>query len=381
MDIGIIGGGITGLTTAIALHKLGIPCKVYERAPQFTFTGAGIHLSPNAIKVFKWLGMEEEIVNAGVTLKNAVITNKDLKPLRKSKAAFISDDSHQFMVGIHRATLHQVLVKHIPENTLQLGYEFQSYDQLKDTIQLNFSHTSTQTGILLGCDGIHSRIRQQLFPEAELRYSGYTCWRGVSRAPVTPEFQEFSAEAWGWKKRFGFANIGHNLVYWFAVISAPPHFPVVRKDIHTYLKEQFHSFHPCIQNIIDQTDLQEIFRDDIEDVKPLNRWHHKNICLLGDAAHATTPNMGQGGAQGIEDAYYMSQCLKKFNNPIQAFENFESMRRKKVDQIVNNSWMMGKWAHSTFGQPLLKFMLGSMPEKSIAKQMQQVFHIDEPFAN
>lgn len=381
MNISIIGGGITGLTTALGLHKLGIPCKVYERAPEFAFIGAGIHLSPNAIKVFKWLGIEDQVIKSGVTLKNAVITDENLKPLRKIKEEFISDESHQFMVGIHRATLHNILVKNLPDGVLQLGHEFRSLDQHEHSVQINFSNTSVTSNLVLGCDGIHSTVRRQLFPNAELRYSGYTCWRGVSRAPVTPEFQEFSAEAWGWKRRFGFVNIGQDLVYWFAVISAPRYFDIHRNDIHTYLKEQFHSFHPCINNILDQTDIREIFRDDIEDLKPMNSWHKGNICLMGDAAHATTPNMGQGGAQGIEDAYYMSQCIKKYPTTKEAFEQFESMRHPKVDHIVNNSWMMGKMAHSTLGQPVLKFVLGKMPEKSLAKQMQGIFHIDQPFAN
>lgn len=379
MKISIIGGGITGITTALALHKLGISCKVYERAPEFKFVGAGIHLSPNALDVFKWLNIDEAVINAGVKLKNAVITHENLRPLRKSKDGFISDGSQQFMVGIHRAKLHQVLVDHLPEGTLELGHEFTSLEQKQEEVLINFSHTSIKTDMVLGCDGIHSPIRHQLFPASVVRYSGYTCWRGVAHIQINDDFKEFSAEAWGWKKRFGFVNIGDDRVYWFAVISAPQHFNVHRKDLRVYLKEQFYAFNPFVKKMIDATNHTEIFRDDIEDVKPMECWHKNKVCLMGDAAHATTPNMGQGGAQGIEDAYYMSQCIKKYGDPQQIFVQFEKKRRKKVDQIVNNSWLMGKIVHSTIGQPLLKIMMAKAPEKQITKQLQYIFKIDEPF--
>jgi 2-polyprenyl-6-methoxyphenol hydroxylase-like FAD-dependent oxidoreductase len=378
MNISIIGGGITGLTTAIALNKLGIPCKVYESAPELGPVGAGIVMSPNAMKVFKWLGIEDEVTNAGVPLKKAVISNRELKPLRKSKAEFISDPSDQFMIALHRAALQKVLVKNLPSEILQLGHELNSISTNQNGYDLHFKNETVYTDLVLGADGIHSKVREHIFPGSPLRYSGQTCWRGVARFELPAELKEFSNESWGNHSRFGFVNIGEDLIYWFAVISSDAGFKPVQKDVRDFLKIHFNSYHNSVNQMISRTAPEHIIQNDLYDLKRLNSWHKGGICLMGDAAHATTPNMGQGGAQGVEDAYYLSQLLKKYDDPGNAFSAFEQMRRKKVDTIVNNSWMMGKLAHNAIGQPLMKIILKYSSEKQLAKQMQNVFHIDEP---
>jgi 2-polyprenyl-6-methoxyphenol hydroxylase-like FAD-dependent oxidoreductase len=233
--------------------------------------------------------------------------------------------------------------------------------------------------MLLAADGIHSKVRQAIFANTSLRYSGQTCWRGVAEMELNDDLVMDCIEAWGHKQRFGIAKIAKNQVYWFAVQSAAANGKDRPESLKQDLLALFGNFHPLVQKIIGATENSAIIRTDICDLKRLDSWHKGKICLLGDAAHATTPNMGQGGAQGVEDAYYIAQLLQKYNQPEEAFAKFEELRRPKVDSIVNNSWRFGQWSHSPFMQPVFKTLLKWMPESMVSAQMQKVFSLDEPF--
>jgi 2-polyprenyl-6-methoxyphenol hydroxylase-like FAD-dependent oxidoreductase len=231
--------------------------------------------------------------------------------------------------------------------------------------------------LLLGADGIHSKVRQQLFPKSATRYSGQTCWRGIAPVSLPNERIHHGQEAWGRKVRFGFAPISEQEVYWFAVANAPQGEKDEPGSKKEKLKAMYQDFHPLIGQIIDQTPPEKILRNDISDLKRLPTWYQNRICLLGDAAHATTPNMGQGGGQGVEDAYYISNILAQEKDYRQAFAQFEKERRKKVDYIVNTSWQFGKMAHNPLGQRLFKVMMKWTPERILARQMQKMYAVKE----
>lgn len=377
MKVLIIGGGITGLTTALGLTKLGISCKVFERAPQLTAVGAGIWMAPNALKVFEWLGIEQKVLNQGVALKRVELTNKNLIPIRQSKSEFISDKNFS-IASIHRAKLQTILTEALPQGILNLGKEYISHEYVSDKVRVTFSGGHTEEAdVVLAADGIHSKVRQNLFPESSLRYSGVTCWRGISEGDIDPQLKATCMEAWGKKIRFGFSTIGDNQIYWFAVKNSLPDQKDNLATLQDELLNYYKDFSPAVHKIIRQTPKEKLFRNDICDLKRLKTWHQGRICLLGDAAHATTPNMGQGGAQGVEDGYYISHLLAISKDPVSAFEQFEKLRRKKVDQIVNTSWLMGKMAHNPIAQPIVKFMMRLTPEKMLIKQMKELYYIKE----
>ena len=114
-------------------------------------------------------------------------------------------------------------------------------------------------------------------------------------------------------------------------------------------------------------------------LKRLEKWHDHNICLLGDAAHATTPNMGQGAGQGIEDAYVLAQLFSQYKTTDKLFDKFEKLRREKVDYVVNNSWRFGKMAHNSAGRVILKTMMKLTPESVINRQLQKLYEIETYF--
>jgi 2-polyprenyl-6-methoxyphenol hydroxylase-like FAD-dependent oxidoreductase len=375
MEIAIIGGGIAGLTAALALKKAGIQSTVYEQADQLNEVGAGIWLQPNALKVLNYLGLKEPILQNAIQLDRVDITNHQLKPFQSGDRV-VQDNEGNKIVSIHRAKLQKILVEALPDNSLKLGHELKSLTQKTSKVELEFEHTSVSADYVLAADGIHSKIRKQLFPQSALRHSGQTCWRGVAEITLPNQLQKVGREAWGNDVRFGFSQVSNESVYWFAVAKAKPFEEDDDKSsLKDCLNKKFKDFHPIVNQIINSTDEQKIIRGDLMDLRRINQWHDHNICLIGDAAHATTPNMGQGAGQGIEDAYVIAKLFSKGGLSEKIFADFERLRREKVDYVVNNSWRFGKLAHSYFGRTIMKTIMKITPESVLNKQLEKLYSL------
>ncbi|MEQ8303907.1 MAG: FAD-dependent monooxygenase [Cyclobacteriaceae bacterium] len=378
MKVGIIGGGITGLTTALALQKLGIQSVVYEQAKEINAIGAGIWLQPNAIKVLDWLGLKNEVKKQGIELDKMEITNPQLKPYKKIKSEVVQDAEGNQTVAIHRARLHNILYTELlKSNEVQLDKKYKSHTISTAGINLQFENGEDQVDILLGADGIDSLVRKAFLPESSVRSSGQVCWRGISKMNLPDSLKNLGQESWGKQIRFGFSQIHDGEVYWFAVANEEHLKKAEEVGRKEYLSKLFQDFSSVITGLIEHTEPAKIHQTILHDLNKLPVWYNGNICLIGDAAHATTPNMGQGACQGIEDAYYISRSLSKsLHSAEEAFQQFQSKRIKKVDYIVNTSWQFGKMAHSKVGQPLMKLMLKLTPESVMSSQMNKLYAIE-----
>ena len=377
MKYAIIGAGIGGLTTALALEKIGADYEVFEKAPKIDEVGAGIWLAPNALSVLQYLDVLDEVKVKGNTINQITLAQADLAPISDNDQDFIEEEFGFTTIAIHRAALQQLLFDKIPKERIHLGKGFQSYEECPNgNIKVKFEDdTIIETNYLLGADGIHSKVRKQLFPESKIRYSGQTCWRGVANFEMTSEFQHRGMELWGNQIRFGISKIAENKVYWFAVALDRPDQKDNRDQLQQKLIEMFKEFDPMVTQLILSTPIEKIVRNDIIDLALLNHWHHDNICLIGDAAHATTPNIGQGGAQAIEDAYYLSKMIANDQGNKHNFKIFEGKRKKKVTTIVNQSWSTGKMAHWKYGQGFRNFVLKCVPKKVLQKKMIEMYQI------
>ncbi|WP_452224392.1 FAD-dependent monooxygenase [Lacinutrix chionoecetis] len=373
----IIGAGIGGLATALVFEKLNIDYQLFEKAAGPNAVGAGIWLAPNALQVLEFANVLDQVTQAGNIINRITLTNAKLQSLADSSQLPAKEKYGFSTVAIHRGTLQSVLINALPKHKIHWNKAFQSFQENKDSVTVTFADGSQTTSqYLLAADGINSQVRNQLFPESQIRYSGQTCWRGVMQKPLPLAYKERGIEMWGKGIRFGLSQLSETETSWFAVKKSK----AFKTDDKTILKEKLHklynNFHPLVHELIENTDINNILRNDITDLKPISHWQKGNICLLGDAAHATTPNMGQGGAQAIEDAYYLGKLIDKYperNN----FKAFEKKRYKRVKSIVNQSWRTGKIAHLTTGATLRNTIFSKIPKKLIDRNMNSVYDLKD----
>lgn len=375
--ITIIGAGIGGLTTAIALEQKGFEVEIFESFPEMKRMGAGIVLANNAMKVYERLGLKEIIFQNSQHISSLKIVDQNLEVLSKINLKPFEEKLGVHYVGIHRGTLQQILIEQLKTTQLHLGKKLQHLIEVNDEIQLFFEDSSSHsTHCLLGADGIHSKVRQHYFEKTVVRDAYQVCWRGVTKFDLPKKFSNEINEAWGKGTRFGIVPLANGEVYWFAVARYKKDF---RKEFKIEdLEEIYKDYHPIVGEIISKTSKENILTNEINDLKPLKNWFSKNMCLIGDAAHATTPNMGQGACQAIEDALAIAICLEGEKDLQRAFSKFQKIRMKKANGVINQSWQIGKMAHweNGIGRSLRNFILKMTPESIAAKQSAKIFELN-----
>jgi len=375
----VVGGGIGGLTLAIALQRKGLQVTMYEQAPQFRPLGAGLALAVNAMKAFGALGIDNEILHAGKVLKKLTIKDQKGNILTQTDAEKISRKLgvvNNF--AIHRGDLHNVLLQQLKTDTVVLGKACVDFEQSPNGVVLHFEDGSREEAdYVIACDGIHSVFRKKLVPQSEPRYAGYTCWRAVIDNMPPAVNSDETSETWGPGCRFGIVPLTRNRLYWFACVNAPASDRVMKGFEVDDLLSYFGNFHPPVKEIISHTRNDQLIWGDIIDLRPLDNFAFGNIVLMGDAAHATTPNMGQGACMAIEDAVILANCLTRTTDPEAAFKQFESVRLPRTKKIVNGSWRLGRVAQ--IENPLLIWLrnaaVRATPPNVAEKQMQFLHEI------
>jgi 2-polyprenyl-6-methoxyphenol hydroxylase-like FAD-dependent oxidoreductase len=342
----IVGGGIGGLTLGIALQRKGFNVTIFESAPSLKPLGAGITLAGNAVKALIQIGISDAILQAGKILQAITVKDSRGTILTQTNAEELSQ---KFGVinsfSIHRGDLQNILISQLTPRSLVTGKKLLNFCQKPSGVTLYFEDgTYAAADYVIACDGIHSIVRKRLLPHSETRYSGYTCWRAVvDDVPSTLNFNETS-ETWGKGSRFGIVPLTNNKLYWFACINAAQNDESLRSykipDLLTY----FGNYHSPVAEILKKTKNEQLIWGDIIDLKPIKKFAFGNIVLAGDAAHATTPNMGQGACMAIEDAAVLTNCLEEYSTAEEAFQQFERKRITRTTKIVNDSWTIGKIA-------------------------------------
>lgn len=370
MNISIIGGGIGGLTTALALKQNGLAVSVFEGAQEIKPVGAGIIIAINAMQVFDKLGIRNKIEQAGHRISIIKITDEQLNVLSQTDLSNFEKKYKVNNVAIHRADLQNILAVETGFENIQLSKRLSAIDE-GDGYKLNFEDgTTIYSDVVIGADGINSVVRKQLFHHATIRDTRQRCWRGVTRHNFGDKYNHVATEALGKGKRIGFTKINSDYIYWYAVINEG----LINKNLS--VPEMFKEFHPDLLRLIEDTPEEKIFFSDISDLKPIKQWHRGRACLVGDAAHATTPNMGQGACQAIEDAYILGKLFESGKSLEEIFTQYEKLRIKKAHFIVNTSMRLGKLAHleNPFAILLRNLMIKTLSKNS-NKQLERVFEI------
>jgi 2-polyprenyl-6-methoxyphenol hydroxylase-like FAD-dependent oxidoreductase len=346
-DILIIGGGIGGLTLALELHRRGIACRVFESAPQIKAVGVGINILPHANRVFDKLGLIPALAKVAVETKEAAFFNRFGQLIfREPLGKFAGYQWPQF--SIHRGDLQTVLMDAVKARLgaerLHLDAHLASFDDSGSAVTARLRGGSTVTGrALIGCDGIHSVVRAQLYPnEGEPRYSGINMWRGVTR--WKPVLSGATMTRGGWLKggklvhypiRNNIDEQGRQLVNWLWEIETPSY---KRWDWNRPARvEDFIA--DAASWKFDWLDVPAFFRAadvvleyPMVDKDPLPAWTFGRVTLLGDAAHPMYPRGSNGAGQAILDAEVLASCLAQAGDT--ALKEYETQRLGPTANVV-----------------------------------------------
>lgn len=335
----IVGGGIGGLTAAIALRQAGFAVMVLERTPAWSTAGAGILLQANAMFGLQRLGVAEDVAAVGERVSSGEISSLAGTVLAELDFTEVAVP----FIGIHRASLERILCDHAGPGTIVRGAAVVGYRRTGERVVAELESGDQVTGdILVGADGIHSTIRGQHLGDGPPRYSGYTCWRGV-----TPGGEEFPNgrvfEIWGAGQRFGGVHIDGGL-YWFAPVNALPGGRDAPGKTREALLDLYKEWPDRVRRTIESTPETEILRNDIIDRRFRRNWGSGRVTLLGDAAHPMTPDAGQGAGQAIEDAVVLARCMSETHDPEVALRRYERARWSRTRRFVARSRLIGTMA-------------------------------------
>ncbi|RME12495.1 MAG: FAD-dependent oxidoreductase, partial [Bacteroidetes bacterium] len=344
MRVLVIGGGIGGLATAVALRQNGMDVTVYEQSKPIPAAGAGLLLWSNALTGLQTLGLAEKVIQAGMPIESTQIRHWRGRLLSDVDVLTLSRRAGMPSVAIHRADLYRILVEALPPDCIQFGMRAESVTQLPDGVEVGFANGRFAKGeLLIGADGIHSSVRQCLWPELSLRYSGYTAYRGVAPQPGALPAGVIS-ESWGPGKRFGIVPLSNGWTYWYATENTRPGRKMSPDQLKAHLQKQFSRWHHPVPLLLQATSAHALLHHDVYDLAPVTNWVKGRVLLLGDAIHPTTPNFGQGAGMAVESAVVLGKCLAVHNHLDAAFSCYEQHRQPRTAWITAQSQRIGRVA-------------------------------------
>jgi 2-polyprenyl-6-methoxyphenol hydroxylase-like FAD-dependent oxidoreductase len=330
----IIGGGIGGLATAIALRKVGVETLVLEQAAAIREAGAGLSLWSNAIRALRELGVDREAIASGSVVESMSSQTASGHFIAETRLAELSREAGAPCICIHRAALQRILLDALPRDSVRTSGRCAGFEGA--TVLLENEERS-DADFVVGADGINSMLRAKLHGEKQPRYAGYTCWRGICRDEgILPRGSALLALGKG--SQFGAWPCGEGLLYWFFTKNAPERTDFTKADA----MELVRGWAAPVPQIIDATPGNAILLNDIVDRRPLAWWGRGRITLLGDAAHPSTPNLGQGACQALEDAVMLADAVRSQATVEEALRAYERKRIPRTAVIVNDSWRAGR---------------------------------------
>ena len=370
--IQIIGGGIGGLTAALALRQAGFEPEVFEQAPVLLEVGAAIAIWPNAMRVLDRLQLAEKICDRAGVMEEIRWLDQHGALINR---VFIREDDRYPAVALHRADLQHTLLTALPQSSVQLNCTFVKYTAGADKIVTTFTNRrSIEADLLIGADGIHSRVRAQLLTDKDPIDRGYTVWRGIS--PVTPKTipQAAAIELQGRGQRFGIGPVGLGRTGWWAAVN--------NADDDNLL-QLFGGWYPPVVELIEATPPSSILKTGALDRPSTRTWGRGRLTLLGDAIHPTTPNLGQGGCLAMEDAMVLARCFEKYGATEKALRQYERSRYQRTSAVARYSryyGALGQWGN-VWARGLRRTALSLVPESLAFRLMQIVFDYDATTVN
>jgi 2-polyprenyl-6-methoxyphenol hydroxylase-like FAD-dependent oxidoreductase len=326
----VVGGGIAGIASAIALRRRGWDVEVLEQAPSFGEVGAGISLWPNALSALDVLGVGEVVRDQSVLEGSAGIRDQRGRWLSRSDVAVLRERFGDVAM-VHRTTLLDVLRSALPDECLHAGVSVQ---QVSAEGVVTCADHELRGDLVLGADGLRSTVRTSVWPTAPSpRYAGYTAWRFVTPGPVDVGP---GGESWGRGERFGYATLSDGRVYCFATANVAE--GTDGGDL-AGLRRRFGDWHDPVPRLLAAADGAELLHHDLYDLPALGSYVQGRVALVGDAAHAMTPNLGQGACQALEDAVVLARCATEAD-----LAAYDAERRPRATMVSRRSARIGRVA-------------------------------------
>ncbi|MFN3894857.1 MAG: FAD-dependent urate hydroxylase HpxO [Acinetobacter sp.] len=338
MEIAIIGAGMGGLTTGIALKKFGHRVTIYEQAEQILPVGAAISLWSNGVKCLNYLGLTEQVAKLGGQMNDlAYIDGLNGEVMTQFSLAPLIEEVGQRPYPVSRAELQNMLMDAFGRQDIQLGKRIVSIEDKGQHVEIGFQDGSTvSAALLIGADGTHSMTRQYVLgKQVERRYAGYVNWNGLV------EISEDLAPAQQWTtfvgegKRASLMPVAEHRFYFFFDVPLPAGLENQRSEYKILLKQYFSGWCSQVQCLIDSIDEQKTNRVEIHDIEPFNQFYKGRVVILGDAAHSTTPDIGQGGCQAMEDAVYLARALQINTLGLEdALKRYQNKRNERANELL-----------------------------------------------
>ncbi|MGC0327653.1 2-polyprenyl-6-methoxyphenol hydroxylase-like FAD-dependent oxidoreductase [Streptomyces sp. SAI-170] len=337
----VVGGGIGGLAAAIGLRRIGWDVTVVERALVLEDAGAGISLHANGLRALDVLGAGEPVRAAARPQYTGGTRTPDGRWLARMDGAALERALGTPIVGIPRAVLHRLLREALPPECLTVGREVRSVEDSGDgRLRIHCEQSTVEADLVVAADGVRSRLRTHLFPEHPgPRYSGSTVLRAITEDPV--DLRTDFELTWGRGAEFGHIAFTDGRAEWHAVVNSPA--GVRHSDPLTELRRRFGHWHAPIPALLDATRPEAVLHHDIHELTdPLPTFTVGRIALLGDAAHAMTPNLGQGACQALEDAASLTAAVATEPTLAAALTRYDAERRPRAQAITRAARQAGR---------------------------------------
>jgi salicylate hydroxylase len=351
LRVGVIGGGIGGVATAGCLLQRGFEVRVFERAPAFGEIGAGIQMTPNAVKVMRALGLMDKLLAAGF-LPNALVgrnwrTGREnfRTPLREACIAAYGAP----FVHVHRHDLHTILASLVPDGVATFSTACTGIRQDGTTATALFADGSTyEADVIVGADGVRSVVRAELFGAEAPKFTGHMCYRAVVPVPGVVDFVSPDGAFW-------LGPHGHVVTYYVRGSKAVNIVAVAETDkwveeswtapsSKEEMLEHYKGWHRNVAILFERVD--EVFKWGLFDRDPMATWSQGRVTLLGDAAHPMLPFLSQGAAMAIEDAYVLAAALEGHGDDVgAAFRDYEAERLPRTSRVQLQARERGKTYH------------------------------------
>ena len=367
----IAGGGLGGLTAAVALHQRGWQVCVFEQSQTLEPVGAGISLWPNSLRALDAIGVGEQARSQARLSGPSGVRVPDGRWLSRSDlGAAVQQRFGDPLVLLHRAELAQLLVEQLPFGAVQaatkvLGVHVGA-DATSAPATLIHQYGESEAELVVAADGIRSVLRSFLYPQYPgPSYAGYTAWRMVVPAPsgITTGF-----ETWGTNgRRFAVLPLSGDRLYCYATSSADPGLSF--EDEPAALARLFGDWHEPIPQIIAALRPDQVLHSDIEELAvPLPSYDRGRVALVGDAAHAMTPDLGQGGGMAIEDAVVLARLLGEDRPVVPTLHEYTRQRLPRTTMVARRSRRAGRMYSAPYSaQVLAARLVGRLPAAALAR--------------